>query len=111
MGVLWAADKAVSLTANDVARALPGRAYTTIATVLNRLAHKGFVRRASEPGRTVIHYTAVATDATHTAETMRRVLLSASEPAAALAHFAETADTDELRILQQALDRRRDTTG
>jgi predicted transcriptional regulator len=75
MEILWeAADSEV--TGRKVADELPEYAYTTIATVLDRLAHKGVVKRRMD-GRT-IRFTAIGSKGAHTAVLMYHAL--AEEP-------------------------------
>ena len=91
MGVLWAADEPTSV--RDVAQRLNnGRpsplAYTTVMTVLVRLAGKGFVVR-EQHGRGYVYTSAVA----DTAEiAVRGVLAEFGD--AALARFVERVEMD-----------------
>jgi BlaI family transcriptional regulator, penicillinase repressor len=101
MSVLWARPSDV-LTGRAVADELPTYAYTTVATILNRLARKGMVRR-EKSGPTIV-YTAVVTDAARTATAMRQLLAETADPATALVHFAELASPAEARALRRALD-------
>jgi predicted transcriptional regulator len=99
--ILWE-EPARELTGRDVADVLPGYAYTTVATVLDRLAHKGLVRRRMD-GRTV-RFGPTGTGATHTAVVMHEALGATGDPDAALVRFAETISPSEARVLRQALD-------
>lgn len=100
MDVLW--DAAGSpLTARAVADKLPAFAYTTVATVLNRLSRKGQVRR-SAAGRLVL-YSAIGTAGAHAAQAMREALDAASDPGDALVHFVAGMPPDQLRQLREAL--------
>jgi predicted transcriptional regulator len=90
-------------TGRQVADALPDYAYTTVATVLDRLARKGLVRRRME-GRT-IRFSATGSGATHTAVLMYDTLKETNEPDAALVRFAETISDSEAAALRRALDR------
>jgi predicted transcriptional regulator len=90
-------------TGRQVANALPDYAYTTVATVLDRLARKGLVRRRME-GRT-IRFSATGSGATHAAVLMYDTLSETSERAAALVRFAETISESEAAALRRALDR------
>ena len=103
MDVLWGEPER-DLTGRDVADALPGYAYTTVATVLDRLAHKGMVSRSMD-GRT-IRFATTNTQAAHTAEVMREALVVTPDPDSALVHFAETLSRSEAALLRQTLDRR-----
>src|SRR5580698_5482791 len=82
----------------QVADALPDCAYTTVATVLDRLARKGLIRRRME-GRT-IRFMATGSGATHTAVLMHKALEEASDPDAALVRFAETISASEAAALR-----------
>jgi predicted transcriptional regulator len=91
MGVLWQADSPVSVRL--VLDALNGQrdsqlAYTTVMTVMNRLAAKNVLARHGERRRYV--YEATATDAAGLA--VRDVLRTHGD--AAVAHFVNEARTD-----------------
>lgn len=91
MAVLWRADE--PLLVRDVADALNARreaalAYTTVMTVMSRLAGKGILAR-SRSGRRFV-YTPVAADAAEIA--VRGVLAEFGD--AALARFVERAELD-----------------
>lgn len=101
MDVLWAS-YGRELTAREVANQLPGFAYTTIATVLNRLSRKGAVRRKMEHRLTL--FTAVDTRAERAAAAMREALVSSGDPNAALVKFAEAVSPGEARVLRRALE-------
>jgi predicted transcriptional regulator len=101
MNVLWARPNDV-LSGRTVADELPTYAYTTVATILNRLARKGMVRR-EKSGSTIV-YAAVVTDAARTATAMRQLLADTADPATALVHFAELASPAEARALRRALE-------
>ncbi len=101
MDILWAhVDR--ELAGRDVADAIPENAYTTVATVLDRLVHKGLVRRRMD-GRT-IRFVAVGSKSAHTAALMRDVLSAGHEPGSALASFAELLSPEEATILRTSLD-------
>jgi predicted transcriptional regulator len=99
--VLWE-EPGTDLSGRQVANALPDYAYTTVATVLDRLAGKGLVHRRRQ-GRT-IRFAATGTRATHTAALMHEALGATSDPDAALARFAETVSRSEAEALRRALD-------
>jgi predicted transcriptional regulator len=92
-------------TGRDVADALPAHAYTTIATVLDRLVNKGLLRRRRD-GRT-IRFAPVGVRGAHTALLMRQALAADGDPSAALACFADTLSSSEAAVLLGALDERR----
>ena len=92
-------------TGREVADALPAHAYTTIATVLDRLVNKGLLRRRLE-GRT-IRFAPVGVRGAHTALLMRQTLAADGDPNAALVCFADTLSSSEAAVLLGALDQRR----
>ncbi len=102
MGVLWK-DPGRELTGRDVANVLTEYAYTTVATVLDRLSRKGLVSRRMD-GRT-IRFTAIGTQGAHTAVLMHDSLKAADDPDTVLVHFAETLSKSEAETLRLALDR------
>ncbi len=101
MEVLWAAF-GTELTGREVADALPRYAYTTVATVLNRMSRKGLVRRRME-GRTT-HFAAIDTQADLAAAAMREALDASDDREAALARFAQTVTPAEAATLRHVLD-------
>lgn len=101
MEILWERpDRELSVRA--VAEVLPHYAYTTVATVLDRLVHKGLVRRRMD-GRTV-QFTGIATRGTHTAVLMHEALAVDRDVDAALLRFAETLSPSEAAVLRRALN-------
>jgi predicted transcriptional regulator len=98
--VLWE-DPRVELTGRDVADELPEYAYTTIVTVLDRLVHKGLVRRTKE-GR-VNRFTAVGTMAEHAARAMREALGAARDPEVALVEFVQRLTNEQVSLVQRAI--------
>lgn len=105
MDVLWdRADSArTGLTVRDVADALPGRelAYTTVMTVLDRLAGKGMVERERE-GR-AWRYRPAASREAHIARLMLDALDLAGSRDAALVRFAQSVTDTEAEVLRAAL--------
>jgi predicted transcriptional regulator len=101
MTILWdhAPDES---TGRALANALPQHAYTTVATVLDRLVHKGLVRRRMG-GRT-IYFAAVGTEGAHTAVLMHEALADGHDPGAALVQFAGTLSPEEAAVLRSSLD-------
>lgn len=95
MATIWRLDGG---TVEDVRRALPKRyqgAYTTVQTVLNRLAERGMLTRTKE-GKT-IRYTPSLTEAEYVTRSIEQTLASASRDArtVALAHLV--GDLDDQR--------------
>jgi predicted transcriptional regulator len=103
MEILWGTSGR-EVTGREVADLLPGYAYTTVATVLDRLHHKGLVQRRKE-GRT-IRFTVTGTPAAHTAMLMHEVLETTSDPEGALACFAEIMSHSEANALRRAFEER-----
>jgi predicted transcriptional regulator len=89
-------------TARDVADRLPEYAYTTLATVLERLVGKELLTRRRE-GR-VILYSASDTPAVHTALLMHEALAATRDPAAALACFVQSATPEDVAALRAAVE-------
>jgi predicted transcriptional regulator len=101
MEVLW--DTSEPLTVREVSNGLPERnlAHTTVMTVLDRLAKKGFVRR-NRDGR-AWRYRPAATRESYVAELMLTALDQTGDRSAALAAFAQSVSGTEAGILREAL--------
>lgn len=109
MQVLWVAEQPVSVREVLTALAERGLAYTTVMTVLDRLAKKGLAERERD-GR-AWRYAAVSSREELTAQALRSTLstLEPSDRTAALLHFlgdASPAERDDLRNALDALERR-----
>lgn len=104
MKIVWESDDPES-SVREVARQFPGYAYTTVATVLDRLHGKGMLHRRME-GRT-IRYSAVGSQGAHTTVLMRRVLDDGHDPDAALRLFVQGLSKSESSTLRRALTRLR----
>jgi len=104
MEVLWAAPD-TPLRGRVVADELPDYAYTTVATVLDRLSRKGEVHRTTE-GRVHL-YRATGTAAAHAAKAMGEALDAADDPNEALTQFVGRMPDDQLDALSRALRARR----
>lgn len=89
-------------TAREVADALPDYAYTTVATVLDRLVHKGILNRRRD-GR-AIRFSPIGPRGAHTAVLMRQALTADNDPSAALVCFAKTLSPTEAAVLLGVLD-------
>jgi predicted transcriptional regulator len=100
MDILWEKPD-LELTGRDVADVLPESAYTTVATVLDRLIHKDLVRRRMDRG--AIQFATMGTRAAYTAVVMRDALSADSEPDAALVRFVETLSPSEVAVLRRSL--------
>ncbi len=105
MDVLWDTVPATSngVTVREVADALAGRelAYTTVMTVLDRLAGKGMVQRERE-GR-AWRYRAAASREAHIAQLMLDALDLGGSRDAALVRFARSVTGTEADVLRAAL--------
>lgn len=103
MEVLW--DRAGPCLVRDVVGALAERelAYTTVMTVLDRLAKKGGVRRR-RVGRAWL-YEPVHSREGYVARLMLDALDLTGDRSAALAHFARSVSEPEGEVLSQALER------
>jgi predicted transcriptional regulator len=101
MDVLW--DRSAPATVRDVADALSDRelAYTTVMTVLDRLAGKGMVER-ERAGRAWRYRPAAAREA-YIAGLMLDALELAGSRDAALVHFARSVTGTEAQVLRDAL--------
>lgn len=100
MEVVWASTLP-ELTVRNTWEALPQYAYTTLATVLDRLVSKGVLH-----SRLVDHtkrYTAVGSRGAHTAVLMHEALASDGDPEAALRRFAGTLNERQREVLAASL--------
>jgi predicted transcriptional regulator len=111
MRVLWRLERG---TVEDVRKALPRRhrgAYTTIQTVLNRLAERGLLRRKRVAK--VIYYSPRITEAEYLSRSLNRALAGASADArrAALASLVGTlkpGEFEQVRQLARQIERERE---
>ena len=103
MEVLWQTES--SLTVRQVSNGLTQRnlAHTTVMTVLDRLAKKGFARRERD-GR-AWRYRPAATREAYVAELMLTALEQTGDRNAALARFARSVSGAEAVVLRDALVR------
>ncbi len=110
MRVMWRLDRG---SVEQVRKALPKRsrrAYTTIQTVLNRLAARGLLGREREGN--VIFYSALVSEADYISGSLNRTLSGASDEArrAALANLVgdlDPVELGEIRELADQIDRER----
>ena len=100
MEVLWQTDSALTVrqVSNGLAQSL---AHTTVMTVLDRLAKKGFARRERD-GR-AWRYRPAATREAYVAELMLTALAQTGDRDAALARFAQSVSGAEAGVLRDAL--------
>jgi predicted transcriptional regulator len=101
MEILWE-EPGQELTGRDVADFLPDSAYTTVATVLDRLVRKTLVRRRMERGS--IRFAAIGTQGAYTALLMHEALTAVHDPESALIRFTATLSPAEAEILRRSLD-------
>ena len=106
MDILWDHPGAdAGMTVREVHTLLPDRklAYTTVMTVLTRLAKKGIVSRVRD-GR-AWRYTALSSRQSLTARAMRDPLddLSRQDQHSAILHFIHEASPDEIASLRAAM--------
>lgn len=105
MEQLWTSTRPQSV--REVHAVLVGErdiAYTTVMTVLDRLAKKGFAGREQQ-GR-AYRYAALQTREQMVAEVMHTALAgSAAERSAALVAFVDRVSDDEAAALREALER------
>jgi predicted transcriptional regulator len=101
MEVLWQTDS--PLTVRQVSTGLTQRnlAHTTVMTVLDRLAKKGFARRERD-GR-AWRYRPAATREAYVTELMLTALEQTGDRGAALARFAQSVSGSEAVVLRDAL--------
>jgi predicted transcriptional regulator len=101
MDVLW--ESAEPMTVRQVSACLTDRelAHTTVMTVLDRLAKKGFVRR-ERAGR-AWRYRPAETREAYVAELMLTALDETGDRQAALTRFARSVSGREADVLREAL--------
>jgi predicted transcriptional regulator len=114
MHALWRIDQG---TVEDVRSALPSRyrgAYTTVQTVLNRLAERGLLKRRKR-GNAILYAPRIS-ETDYVTESIDSTLIGASRDArrAALAQLVGQMDPDEiaeLRALAREIELRRSKNG
>jgi predicted transcriptional regulator len=109
MEVVWAADGPVTGRAvvHELTRERP-IAYTTVLTVMDRLARKGMLIRQRQ-GRAHTYQPATSR-AAYTVELMASVLGSSNDHPAVLLRFVEQIPPEQAEALQAALDTARPTS-
>ena len=102
MDVLW--ESAEPLTVRQVGARLTDRdlAHTTVMTVLDRLAKKGFARRQRD-GR-AWRYCAAEDQETYITELMMYAVDQTGDRSAALTSFARRVSDSEAQVLRRALE-------
>jgi predicted transcriptional regulator len=104
MQTLWSHDTPVTVRAVHEQLADRGLAYTTVMTVLSRLAGKGFARRERH-GRAWLYSAAAGRDH-YVAELMLEALGETGDRDAALTRFAHAVTDQEADALRAALTRK-----
>lgn len=102
MDVLWTANAPLTVREVSAVLAERGLAHTTVMTVLDRLAKKGFARRERD-GR-AWRYRSAATREAYVTELMLTALEQTGDRTAALARFAKSVSDAEAKALQTALE-------
>lgn len=92
------------VTVRDVADELTEYAYTTIATVLDRLVEKGVLRR--RVAKHTKYYVPIGSSGAHTAVLMHETLVADSDQASALRRFVSGLNPAQAALLREALDSR-----
>jgi len=101
MRVLWASDEPISPA--EVRESLAvALAYTSVATVLNRLCDKGLVER--QPAGRKFVYEATSTEADLTGQRIHTLLEAADDRAAVLAGFLRNLSPDDAEVLRSLLE-------
>lgn len=100
MEILWRHGGA-EVTGRQVADELPDSAYTTVATVLDRLVGKELVERRKDSGR--IHFTPIGSPDARAAVLMRQAMSSSADMTAVIGEFVKTLSDDEYAALKEAL--------
>lgn len=106
MDVLWAGREPMTVRAVQGALQERELAYTTVMTVLSRLAGKGIVRR-ERSGRAWL-YSPVAGRADYVAELMLDALALSGDSAPALVRFARSVSEQDAATLREALEHQDD---
>lgn len=97
MDVMWA-NAGRELTIREVADTFPDSAYTTIATILDRLVGKGLIVRSEDAKP--IRFAALGSDDAYVALLMHKLLATTDHPERALARFVDTLSDNEMRAVQ-----------
>ncbi|HTX01221.1 MAG TPA: BlaI/MecI/CopY family transcriptional regulator [Acidimicrobiales bacterium] len=106
MEAFWAMSAACpedTFTTRDVAATLPGHAYTTVLTVVDRLTRKGLLERTR--GGKSYRYRPTASRESYVAQLMHEALASTSDTSAALVRFVETVPAEQAELLRDVLGR------
>jgi len=100
MDFVWRAPRS-EVTVREVANEFPDYAYTTVATLLDRLVVKGILR-----SRLVAHtkrYVPIGSQDAHTVVLMHEALSADRDPETALRRFVDGLTRDQKRLLRDTL--------
>jgi predicted transcriptional regulator len=100
MACVWS-PPLTEVTVREVANELPEYAYTTIATVLDRLVDKEVLRRRL--AKHTKYYRAIGSSSAHTAVLMHEALAADADQPSALRRFVSSLDATQLAELREAL--------
>lgn len=92
-----------TFTVRDLAERLPGHAYTTVLTVVDRLHRKGMLQRVSQDRAN--HFRAADSREGYVASLMQDALASTSDSAGVLVRFARTVSAEQADLLRAELGR------
>jgi BlaI family transcriptional regulator, penicillinase repressor len=101
MDALWEHESAEA-TVKDIAQSFPDLAYTTVATMLDRLTEKGLARCRVE--NHIKQFSGNGSRAAYTAMAMYESLSKTSEAGAALGRFVQILGSKEREQLKEALE-------
>ena len=102
MEIVWESENR-EVSVRDVAGELPDHAYTTVATVLDRLVNKQMLTRRMD-GRS-IRFAVVGSKGAHTAVLMHKALGGGQRPRCRIVLFVEGLSDSEASSLRRALNR------
>jgi len=100
MDLVWESAGA-DVTVRGISREIPEYAYTTVATIMDRLVRKG-VLRCRLVGRAK-HYEAIGSRGAHTAVVMYEALMTDEDPESALRRFVNQLSDAEALVVREAL--------
>jgi predicted transcriptional regulator len=106
MDLVWAADRPVTgrEVVDQLAQSRPV-VYTTVLTVMDRLARKGILEK--QPTGKAHTYLAVQSREAYTAQRMASLLVASGNPTTVLLRFVEQLPADQADKLRAALQTRR----
>ncbi|MEN9740170.1 MAG: hypothetical protein RLZ72_436 [Actinomycetota bacterium] len=105
LAALWAGETPLTVVEVRDTFDEPVPATTTVITVLERLRHKGLVRR-DKSGSGSYKYTTTSDHNEHVADTMASALASSSDRSLALLNFTGQLSDEDKQVLRRMLDSR-----